>query len=131
MRKSMVKVNVYFTLFLGFVASLETNHPFLSPCPVFTIVGDCASNYDMECMEQKQCPTGYRCCRTFCQRRCAAVVFYGQHLGSCSNSSGTMGKYCTNDKQCKGHERCCNKTCLKVRKELVPVKYPVKYAPKQ
>ncbi|XP_063420216.1 perlwapin-like protein [Mytilus trossulus] len=124
-------MNVYFILFLGFFAFIEVNcksrnSKSLGTCPKLDISSVCVVDYKFNCLFQKQCPTGYRCCTYGCNRRCAAVTVNKNHLGSCRNSSGKKGKRCKKDKSCKRHEKCCNKRCRRVRKKIAPVRYPIK-----
>ncbi|CAC5365591.1 Perlwapin-like protein [Mytilus coruscus] len=122
---TVVQMNVYFILFLGFVAFIEVNCQDLGTCPKFDIFTACVIDFDFHCADQKQCPSGYRCCPHGCNKRCVAVTVNGNHLGSCSDASGTRGKTCTVDRSCEGHEKCCNGRCQTVRDQIVKVLFPV------
>ncbi|XP_052093779.1 perlwapin-like protein [Mytilus californianus] len=122
---TVVQMNVYFILFLGFVAFIEVNCQSLGTCPEFDINTICVIDFDFHCADQNQCPSGYRCCPYGCNMRCVAVTVDGNHLGSCRSASGARGKTCTVDRSCEGHEKCCDGRCQTVRTQIVKVLYPV------
>ncbi|XP_076081790.1 perlwapin-like protein isoform X1 [Mytilus galloprovincialis] len=91
------------------------------------IVGICVFDPSRNCVNQDQCPSGYKCCPYGCGSQCLAVTVNFQHLGSCNaHMTGTLGaKSCGHDQACQTNEKCCSGHCVAVRKFSVNVLNPI------
>ncbi|CAG2189441.1 WFDC3 [Mytilus edulis] len=91
------------------------------------IVGICVFDPSRNCVNQDQCPSGYKCCPYGCGSQCLAVTVNFQHLGSCNaQMTGTLGaKSCGHDQACQTNEKCCSGHCVAVRKFSVNVLNPI------
>ncbi|XP_051000795.1 WAP four-disulfide core domain protein 5 [Acomys russatus] len=83
-----------------------------------------------QCVNDRQCPSSWKCCYRACYRQCVPRV--SVKLGSCPVDQlrclGPTKHMCNRDSDCSGSKRCCvsacGRDCRDPRKGAIPASPP-------
>ncbi|XP_048205360.1 WAP four-disulfide core domain protein 5 [Perognathus longimembris pacificus] len=75
--------------------------------------GPCTLSVPDQCMNDRQCPSNYKCCSKACFRQCVPRV--SVKMGNCPRDQlyclSPMKHFCNQDSDCSRSKRCCPTAC--------------------